>query len=373
MSPLPAALRQRLESFAAAADASAPAPDPALPTSDALDDVVMTPETPSFLRADGTVDLDVFSVPSLAATEAAPAPAPTLATQSPAPLSDDQLRQVQAVNPDLATHVFGLQSQVQGLVDQLAALRREQADAAQLRAKVTELEQANAALISARQQADVILDVPQVDGLSDEDRQMVQDPRLLRIIERVAAEKAAEIARSLAGQVQARMAQIETRMTQQAAQAQEAAQRSAEAGLRARIAARHPDVQNVFHDPAFAAFLQKRVPFSPTTFAQSLQASWTAGDADTISSIVDEFKRARAATAAPAAAAPVAVPASQIPAQPLAAPALPTPPAPAMLKHSVYRQASALFRNGQLDAAKFEEIRALYNRAEREGRIDYMQ
>jgi len=362
MSTLPLALRNRLEQSDAADAAVAPV--------DLAEQIVPAADAASLLRDDGTLDMSVFEV----SDSEAPPPAPVVAAESPPPLSAAQMQQVREVDPSLAAHILSVQSQVQGLVEQLAAMRADQASAERLRAQIKELEAANAQLVSARQQADILLDIPAPPGLSDEDRQLVQDPRLLGIFERIATKHAADYAATLAARVQEKFDVLERRMQEQATQATEVAQRSADASLRARVATRHPDVQGVFHDPAFAAFLKQPVPYSRSTFGQALQASWAESDADTVCSIIDKFKQERAASPPPAAQAPSAAtapPASQVPASPLAATGSPAPTAPPKLRASEYRRASALFRSGRLSATDFEPIRALYDKAAAQGRVDY--
>lgn len=376
MSTVPAAIRKRLDQAAVsdAADLQLPEPTYTEPT-------IIPREDLALMRPDGTLDLSVFELGDDAPSQAEPlvpgveqpAPAPpALAAQTPAPLSPAQMQQVQQIDPNLAAHVVDMQAQVRGLVDQITQLRQEQANAAQLQAKVRELEQANAQLASARQQADLLLEIPAAEGLSQADRDLISDPRLLDIMERVARTNAADYARSLASQVESKLAAIEAKFATQAEEARNVAQRSAEANLRSRVAARHPDMERVFQDPAFAAFLKTPAPFTRTSFADVLRARWADNDADTVSSIIDAFKKDRSAQPAPAPSASPVLVASQVPAPSLAPSNTSSPTAqPKKLAYSKYRQASAYFRAGLINADTFRSIQALYTAAEKTKGIDY--
>jgi hypothetical protein len=372
MSPVPAALRNRLEAFdAAVREGGDPMAQLDIPPPD--EEKIILAERPPIFNDAGELDLGAFTY-SDAADSPAPQSPPSVVTQTPAPLTAAELQQVQAVDPNLATYVLGMQQQVTGLVAELASMRREQADAASLRAKLKELEDANRALVSARQQTDALIDLPQAEGLSAEDRQLFQDPRILAVIERAAHARAVEVARTLADQFQTKITALEARLAEQANSAAQSAQRSAEAALRANLQRSHPDADKVFHDPAFATFLQLRAPFGGGTFGEALQRAWRASQADVVADIVTEFKTRRdaaasTASAASSGAAPAALPATQIPVVSPTQTGTPTPTARPTLRASLYRQASAAFRSKRLTPEEFARVKALYDLAEREGRV----
>jgi len=373
VSPLPKALQDRLTQHAAVAaaveqGAEPGAGDPAAMLAFAKIDA----ETPDpfvvegYLAADGAVDFSVFAVPT--ADPQQPRPAAVVVAETPAPFTADQLRDVQKINPDLAMQVFDTQKQVSGLTAEIAKLREHSDKSTQLQAKVAELEAINQTLRAQQAAASALSDGLDVDDLTDEERALFQDPRLLKTIQRVADTRASAMARRLAEQTQSRLDAMEGKILQASQQAEQQAKASRESTLRAALTQAHPDAQTVFRDPAFADYLKAVAPFSRDTLHARLNHAWQSGDMAVVSDIIGDYKRKRAE-----AAIPPAVP-QHVQTQPSAAPsyATTTHPAPTekpMLSARKYAQASQMFRNGNIPVADFDKIRAAYDEALRENRV----
>lgn len=373
MSPLPKALQDRLAQHAATAaaveqGAEPVAGDPAALLAFAKIDA----ETPdpiaaeNYLAADGAVDFSVFAIPN---ADPQPArPAAVVVAETPAPFTAEQLRDVQKINPDMAMQVYDTQKQVAGLTAEITKLREHSDKSAQLQAKVAELEAINQTLRAQQAVASALSDGLDVDDLTDEERALFQDPRLLKTIQRVADTRASAMTRRLAEQTQGRLDAMEQKIQLAAQQADQQAKTSRETALRAALTQAHPDAQVVFRDPAFADYLKGVAPFSRDTLHVRLNHAWQSGDMVVVSDILTDYKRKRAE-----GAPPPAVP-QHVPTTPSAAPSYAvTPPSPPtekpMLSARKYAQASLAFRNGNIPVADFDKIRAAYDEALRENRV----
>jgi hypothetical protein len=378
MSPLPAALQARLDQHATAAAAAGQSASGAAPVDPAAmlaiakmeQDAPDPVRTDAYLREDGTVDYSVFAVPS-AQGAGAPRPAAVVVAETPAPLTSEQLREVQRVDPNIALQVYDTQRQITGLTDEIARLRERSDQSAQLAAKVAELEEANRALRAQQASAmaaTALSDGPDAAELTAEERAMFQNPALLAAIEKVADHRASTRARQLAQQAQQRIDALEQQMRAAAEQAQVQAKAARESGLRAEVVRAHPDAETVFKDPTFADYLKQRAPFSADTLHARLNAAWQNGDAKVVSEILAAYKQERAVQAPAPAVQQYA--SSQPTAAPSHAAAAAQPPAVLpMLSAKKYRGVSQLYFAGKLSAAEFSVIREAYDKALREGRV----
>jgi hypothetical protein len=375
LSPLPKALQDRLAQHAAVTagtglDPSPTGEDPAVMLALAKTDI----EAPdpiqdiAFTTADGEVDFSVFAVPS--AEPPATRPTATVVAETPAPFTNEQLSAVQKADPELALQVYDTQKQVAGLTAEITRLRERSDQSAQLSAKVAELEAANQALRAQQAAASALSDGLDVADLTDEERALFQDPRLLATMQRVADTRASVMARRLAEQTQTRLDQMEARIQQAAQQAEQQAKTARESALRASLTQVHPDVQAVFKDPAFADYLKGTVPFSRDTLNARLQQAWTGGDMAVVSDIITDYKQRRAAVV-PAPAVPQHVASRPSGAPTHAASQAPSPAEKPMLSASLYTRASQQYRNGKMDIVTFDKIRAAYDVAVRENRVVY--
>ena len=369
-SPIPIDLQRRLAAHQAESESGAVAPSPEELMARAMEPDKApepAPDPSNFMTAEGAVDFSVFAVGS--AADAAPVATPSVAVvaESPAPLTSEQLGALQRQDPDLALRMLDTQQQVSGLREEIARLRAVSDQSNALAAKVAELEAANQQLRAQQQRAAALTDGIEAPELTEDDLALFQNPALLRAIERIAQKQSADMLRRHAEAAQQRLTAVEAQLREQQDHAAAAFKATQENALRAAVVQRHADVQQVFKDPAFAAFLQTKAPFSTDTLSQRLQAAWTSGAADVVSAIIDAYKQQRASAAPQPTAqphvrtAPVAPPAAAAP--------TPFPQEKPMLSAAKYAQASAMYRAGQITVEQFAAIRKAYDEAAREGRV----
>ena len=147
-----------------------------------------------------------------------------------------------------------------------------------------------------------------------------------------------------------------------------------------RVRGQVPGMDQIVNDPRWTAFLQTNIPGTPFRYIDSLSQAHNNRDMGSVVSTFQAFMGGQPQTAqvSPPYAAPQQQPAYQTPMQQRVVPPTGTAGSPVpqgsgkqMLKWSIYEQASAQYTKGNMPRDQFMKVRALYEPALAEGRVNY--
>lgn len=187
----------------------------------------------------------------------------------------------------------------------------------------------------------------QIEDLSEEERAAYKQS--LPVIEKVARKFAAEMAQPLLKQVRT----LEERLAETKNDYSTMSERMFSATVQDRV----KDFQAKLNSPRWATYLQSKIPRTNLTVKDALLNAHRSRDLETIVEIFAEFKLESTSLTSQAMPGTVkAAPATKVEEK---------------LKFSDRAKISEDFRKGRISKQRFDELVAAYDRAEREGRVNF--